>query len=50
MLEISDRTYVLGGGRLQMEGTPAELTASPEFVGSFLGGGGARTAVSAGDG
>ena len=30
--------------------TPAELTASPEFVGSFLGGGGARTAVSAGDG
>ncbi len=39
VLEISDRTYVLGGGRLQMEGTPAELSSSPEFVDSFLGGG-----------
>jgi branched-chain amino acid transport system ATP-binding protein len=39
VLEISDRTYVLGGGRLAMEGTPAELSASPEFVESFLGGG-----------
>jgi branched-chain amino acid transport system ATP-binding protein len=39
VLEISDRTYVLGGGRLQMEGTPAELSASAEFVDSFLGGG-----------
>jgi ABC-type branched-subunit amino acid transport system ATPase component len=39
VLEISDRTYVLGGGRLLMEGTPAELSASPEFVESFLGGG-----------
>lgn len=39
VLEISDRTYVLGGGRLQMEGTPTELAASPEFVDSFLGGG-----------
>jgi branched-chain amino acid transport system ATP-binding protein len=39
VLEISDRTYVLGGGRLQMEGTPAELSSSPEFVESFLGGG-----------
>jgi branched-chain amino acid transport system ATP-binding protein len=39
VLEISDRTYVLGGGRLQMEGTPAELSASTEFVDSFLGGG-----------
>jgi branched-chain amino acid transport system ATP-binding protein len=38
VLEISDRTYVLGGGRLQMEGTPAELSASPDFVDSFLGG------------
>lgn len=49
VLEISDRTYVLGGGRLQMEGTPAELTASSEFVDSFLGGG-SRSAVSTGDG
>jgi ABC-type branched-subunit amino acid transport system ATPase component len=39
VLEISDRTYVLGGGQLQMEGTPAELSASSEFVDSFLGGG-----------
>jgi ABC-type branched-subunit amino acid transport system ATPase component len=39
VLEISDRTYVLGGGRLRMEGTPAELASSAEFVDSFLGGG-----------
>jgi ABC-type branched-subunit amino acid transport system ATPase component len=39
VLEISDRTYVLGGGQLRMEGTPAELSASSEFVDSFLGGG-----------
>lgn len=38
VLEISDRTYVLGGGQLRMEGTPSELEASPEFVDSFLGG------------
>jgi ABC-type branched-subunit amino acid transport system ATPase component len=40
VLAISDRTYVLGGGELRMEGAPAELSASPEFVDSFLGGGG----------
>ncbi len=39
VLAISDRTYVLGGGELRMSGTPAELSASPEFVESFLGGG-----------
>jgi ABC-type branched-subunit amino acid transport system ATPase component len=39
VLEISDRTYVLGGGRVRMEGTPTELSASDEFVDSFLGGG-----------
>jgi ABC-type branched-subunit amino acid transport system ATPase component len=39
VLDISDRTYVLGGGRVQMQGTPAELSSSPEFVESFLGGG-----------
>jgi ABC-type branched-subunit amino acid transport system ATPase component len=38
VLEISDRTYVMGAGQLAMEGTPAELGASPEFVDSFLGG------------
>jgi len=48
VLEISDRTYVLGGGRVRMKGTPAELTASPEFVDSFLGGG-QRAALSAHD-
>ena len=36
VLEISDRTYVLGGGQLRMEGTPAELAASSEFVDSFF--------------
>ena len=38
VLEISDLTYVLGGGQLRMEGSPAELSASPAFVDSFLGG------------
>jgi ABC-type branched-subunit amino acid transport system ATPase component len=38
VLEISDRTYVLGGGQLRMHGPPAELAASPEFVEAFLGG------------
>jgi ABC-type branched-subunit amino acid transport system ATPase component len=42
VLAISDRTYVLGGGEVRMEGTPAELSASPEFVDSFLGGGSGR--------
>jgi len=40
VLAISDRTYVLAGGRVRMEGTPAELASSSEFVDSFLGGGG----------
>jgi ABC-type branched-subunit amino acid transport system ATPase component len=39
VLEISDRTYVMGGVQLRMEGTPSELASSPEFVESFLGGG-----------
>jgi ABC-type branched-subunit amino acid transport system ATPase component len=39
VLEISDRTYVLGGGQLRMQGSPSELASSPEFVDSFLGGG-----------
>ena len=38
VLAISDRTYVLAGGEVRMEGTPAELAASPAFVESFLGG------------
>jgi ABC-type branched-subunit amino acid transport system ATPase component len=38
VLEISDRTYVMGGGRLRMHGRPAELAGEPEFVASFLGG------------
>ncbi len=44
VLEISDRTYVLAGGRLRMEGSPEELAGSPEFVESFLGGTGAGSA------
>ncbi|HEY6538008.1 MAG TPA: ATP-binding cassette domain-containing protein, partial [Candidatus Dormibacteraeota bacterium] len=39
-LKISDRTYVLTGGRCQMEGSPADLIASPNFVDTFLGGSG----------
>ena len=42
VLAISDHTYVLGGGELRMEGTPAELSGSPDFVDSFLGGGRGR--------
>ena len=38
VLAVSDYTYVMGGGQLRMEGTPAELNASPAFVASFLGG------------
>jgi ABC-type branched-subunit amino acid transport system ATPase component len=38
VLAISDFTYVMGGGELRMQGTPAELSASPDFVASFLGG------------
>jgi ABC-type branched-subunit amino acid transport system ATPase component len=38
VLAISDHTYVLAGGEVRMEGTPAELTATPAFVESFLGG------------
>jgi ABC-type branched-subunit amino acid transport system ATPase component len=38
VLAVSDHTYVMGGGELRMEGTPAELTTSPAFVASFLGG------------
>jgi ABC-type branched-subunit amino acid transport system ATPase component len=48
VLAISDRTYVLGGGELRMEGTPAELSGSPEFVDSFLGGS-RKKAVPSGD-
>jgi len=44
VLAISDRTFVLGGGQLRMEGTPAELAGSPAFVDSFLGGSSGRTA------
>jgi ABC-type branched-subunit amino acid transport system ATPase component len=39
VLQISDHTYVLAGGRVRMEGTPSELETSAEFVDSFLGGG-----------
>jgi ABC-type branched-subunit amino acid transport system ATPase component len=42
VLAISDRTYVLTGGELRMEGTPAQLSSSPDFVESFLGGGRAK--------
>ncbi len=50
VLAISDRTYVLGGGEVRMEGTPAELSASPEFVESFLGGGRGHAAAPSGEG
>jgi branched-chain amino acid transport system ATP-binding protein len=43
VLEISDRTYVLGGGQVRMEGTPSDLASNPDFVESFLGGGQRQT-------
>jgi ABC-type branched-subunit amino acid transport system ATPase component len=39
VLAIADHAYVLGGGQLIMEGSPTELSASPQFVEAFLGGG-----------
>jgi ABC-type branched-subunit amino acid transport system ATPase component len=39
VLAIADHAYVLGGGQLLMDGSPAELSASPQFVEAFLGGG-----------
>jgi ABC-type branched-subunit amino acid transport system ATPase component len=39
VLAISDRSYVLGGGEVRMAGTPAELSARPDFIESFLGAG-----------
>lgn len=38
VLAISDRTYVLTGGQVRMEGTPESLRDDPAFVESFLGG------------
>ena len=37
VLAISDYTYVLGGGQVLMDGTPARLSASREFTESFFG-------------
>jgi ABC-type branched-subunit amino acid transport system ATPase component len=37
VLAISGYTYVLGGGRVLMDGTPARLAASQEFTESFFG-------------
>ena len=37
-LRISDHTYVLGGGRVVLEGAPKDLESNPVFVESFLGG------------
>ena len=42
-LRISDWTYVLGGGRVVLDGPPSDLSQNPIFIESFLGGGaGAR--------
>ncbi|HEV3186738.1 MAG TPA: ABC transporter ATP-binding protein [Acidimicrobiales bacterium] len=37
-LRISDWTYVLGGGKVVLEGAPKDLEQNPLFVESFLGG------------
>lgn len=38
VLKISDWTYVLGGGRVVLDGAPGDLEENPAFVESFLGG------------
>jgi len=38
-LRISNWTYVLGGGRVVLQGAPQELQENPAFIESFLGGG-----------
>lgn len=38
VLAISDRTYVVAGGRIRMSGRPDDLVRDPAFVESFLGG------------
>lgn len=38
-LRISNWTYVLGGGRVVLQGAPEELRENPAFIESFLGGG-----------
>ena len=47
VLGISDRTYVLAGGQVRMEGTPALLSENPAFVESFLGGTGGGAPIRA---
>ena len=37
VLAISDYAYVLGGGQVLMADTPARLSESREFTGSFFG-------------
>ena len=37
-LRISDWTYVLGGGRVVLNGAPKDLEENPVFVDSFMGG------------
>jgi len=37
-LEISDWTYVMGGGRCHVDGSSADLAARPDFADAFLGG------------
>jgi ABC-type branched-subunit amino acid transport system ATPase component len=48
VLAISDLAYVLAGGEVRLQGAPAELAASPDFVESFLGG--SRAGIAADDG
>ncbi|MBU6515131.1 MAG: ABC transporter ATP-binding protein [Acidobacteriota bacterium] len=43
-LRISDWTYVLGGGRVVLDGAPDDLAQNPIFIESFLGGGAATHA------
>ena len=47
VLAISDRTYVLGGGELRMEGTPAELGGEPGVRGRRSSAAAAARAASA---
>ncbi|MDZ4769671.1 MAG: ATP-binding cassette domain-containing protein, partial [Chloroflexota bacterium] len=36
-LRLSDRVYVIDDGKIRFTGTPADLTAQPEIVRTYLG-------------
>ena len=48
-LRIADYAYVMEGGRIQLEGAPADLKADERIVAAYLGGQSQRTPAPGGD-